>query len=115
MNAPSAAAVEDATRVLAFQSRRVPTVQTYRGAITSIDDQRARALGAFALVTRRLQRLKRPLTLDELSTVSEAAGLFFAQHRREAWRVYTQHPQRPLIDWKWPSLSPLLWRLCQET
>jgi hypothetical protein len=41
--------------------------------------------------------------------------MFFALHRREAWRVYSQHPQRPLIDWKWPSLSPLLWRLCQET
>jgi hypothetical protein len=112
---PTSEAIAAATRGLAFQVRRVPEVRGYTGAIASLDDQRARALGAFARVTKRLQRAGKPLRLEELQTVSEACGLFFARHRRDAWRAYSTHPQKPFIDWRWPSLSALLWRLCEET
>ena len=115
MTPPTAGELHAATESLAFQVRRVPTVRGYAGAVSSLDDQRARALGAFARLHKRLERAGKPFDLDQIQTLSEACGFFFARHRREAWRAYCAHNARPIFDFKWPSLNALLFRLCQES
>ena len=98
---------------VAFMDRGVAQVRGYSGAIASLDTQRARALGAAERLRRRLGA--RPPAPPDLRTISEAAGLFLARYRREAWTKYKQHDWRTVLDVRFPLLNATLFRLCQES
>lgn len=111
--APRSEDVRTVESTFAFADRAAPTVRGYSGAIASLDVQRSRALGAAERLRRRLDG--KPPGPEDLKTGSDAAGLFLARYRREAWAKYLQHPWRPVLDIRFPLLNATLWRLCQES
>ncbi len=111
--APRAEDVRTVESTFAFAAKAVPVVRGYSGALASLDVQRSRALGAAERLRRRLGgRAPGP---DDLATASDAAGLFFARYKREAWTKYLTHPWRARLDLRFPLLNATLWRLCQES
>lgn len=113
MNQPSAEQIRTVESTVVFSDRGAPVVRGYSGAIASLDVQRARALGAAERLRKRLSGAQpRP---EDLRTLSDAAGLFVARYRREAWAQYLRHPWRSYLDARFPLLNATLWRLSQES